>query len=119
MLSITRLPEVTNAILPVSPTARTTSTRIVIGMANPERQSLPSTRVIIRGRSPCLRPARSGCSDEDEADQEDWVENLGQNSVGNGNKRFQYDSCMVSSAMQSFGGLSVIDNAWMDNWPAS
>ena len=52
-------------------------------------------------------------------DPQEWAETIGQNSVGNGNKRFQYDSCMISSAMEQFGGLSVIDNAWMDNWPAS
>ena len=53
------------------------------------------------------------------ADPEQWALDLGQNSVGNGNKRFQYDSCMVAAAMESFGGLSVMDNVWMDNWPAS
>ena len=53
------------------------------------------------------------------ADPQQRAEDLGQNSVGNGNKRFQYDSCMISSAMTSFGGLSVLDNVWMDNWPAS
>ena len=53
------------------------------------------------------------------ADPEQWAEDLGQDSVGNGNKRFQYDSCMIASAMESFRGLSVFDNGWMDNWPPS
>jgi hypothetical protein len=52
-------------------------------------------------------------------DPQEWAETIGQNSVGNGEKRFQYDSCVISSVMEQFGGLSVIDNAWMDNWPAS
>ena len=52
-------------------------------------------------------------------DPQQWAEDLGKNSVGNGNKKFQYDSCMIGSAMESFGGLRVLDNTWMDNWPAS
>ena len=56
---------------------------------------------------------------QDPADREQWVNDLGQNSVGNGNKRFQYDSCMLAAAMTSFGGLRVLSGTWMDNWPAS
>jgi hypothetical protein len=52
-------------------------------------------------------------------DPQAWAEDIGQNSLGNGNKTYQYDSCMIESAMTSFGGLRVIDNAWMDNWPPS
>lgn len=54
-----------------------------------------------------------------EADRAAWLQALGQTSLGNGNKRFQYDSCVISSAMEQFGGLAVLDNTWMDNWPAS
>ena len=41
---------------------------------------------------------------------------VGQTSVGNGTKRINYNSCNVASAMSRFGGLSVIPNAWLDNW---
>lgn len=53
------------------------------------------------------------------ADPEAWAAALGQNSVGNGAKAFQYDSCTLASAMQGVSGLSVFHNAWLDNWPAS
>jgi hypothetical protein len=45
---------------------------------------------------------------------------LGQNvpmeSVGNGNKTFQYDACKIANAMASFGGLVPYSNAWVDDW---
>lgn len=41
---------------------------------------------------------------------------IGQNSVGNGTKRINYNSCNIAQALSQFGGLSVIPNAWMDNW---
>ncbi|MEX0935890.1 MAG: hypothetical protein WD013_03225 [Gemmatimonadota bacterium] len=50
-------------------------------------------------------------------DPEAWAAALGQNAVGNGNKLFVYDSCAVERALQAFGGLRIIENAWMDNWP--
>lgn len=36
--------------------------------------------------------------------------------VGNGNKTFQYNSCLVQRALQPFAGLVPMDNAWADNW---
>lgn len=42
---------------------------------------------------------------------------LGRNSIGNGVKRIHYNSCFISQALQSFRGLAVYRNAWMDNWP--
>ena len=56
---------------------------------------------------------------QDPAGREQWAADLGQVSVGNGTKKFQYDSCMISSAIASFEGFRVLDNTWMDNWPAS
>ena len=53
------------------------------------------------------------------ADPQAWIDNIGQNALGNGNKTFQYDSCIIADAMEQFGGLAVLDNTWMDNWPAS
>jgi hypothetical protein len=50
-------------------------------------------------------------------DPQAWAQALGQNSVGNGNKIYQYDSCSIASATESLGGFEVLDNAWMDNWP--
>jgi Tfp pilus assembly protein PilX len=50
-------------------------------------------------------------------DPEQWIEDMGQTAIGNGNKTYRYDSCSIASAMQSFGGFDVLPNAWMDNWP--
>ncbi len=41
---------------------------------------------------------------------------MGEASVGNGNKTYQYDSCNVGKALNPLGGLVPIQNAWMDNW---
>jgi Tfp pilus assembly protein PilX len=40
-----------------------------------------------------------------------------QQSVGNGNKTFQYNSCHIASAMGRFGGWQRLRNGWLDNWP--
>ncbi len=52
-----------------------------------------------------------------EDDPEEWIQELGKNNVGNGNKSFVYNSCTLDVALESFGGFAVIENAWMDNWP--
>jgi hypothetical protein len=52
-----------------------------------------------------------------QADPAAWIAAQGQTSVGNGNKTYKYDSCKIASALSSFGGLTVLPNAWMDNWP--
>jgi Tfp pilus assembly protein PilX len=40
-----------------------------------------------------------------------------QNSLGNGNKTFQYNSCNVAKAIAASGGQLVgYSNAWVDNW---
>jgi hypothetical protein len=36
--------------------------------------------------------------------------------VGNGNKTFRYNSCLVARALQPMAGLVPLDNAWADNW---
>lgn len=37
--------------------------------------------------------------------------------VGNGTKTFEYNSCHIASAMQSFGGgVQMLENTWLDNW---
>lgn len=41
---------------------------------------------------------------------------IGEASVGNGNKTYQYDSCNVGKALNPVGELIPIQNAWMDNW---
>jgi hypothetical protein len=56
---------------------------------------------------------------EDPADWQQWMDDLGQQTVGNGNKTFQYDSCTIAQALDRFGGFAVLDRTWMDNWPAS
>ena len=50
-------------------------------------------------------------------DPQAWAQALGQNSVGNGNKIYQYDSCSIESATESLAGFEVLNNVWMDNWP--
>ena len=42
---------------------------------------------------------------------------MGTNSTGNGNKTYEYDSCMVKKALENFGGLETYPDAWTDNWP--
>ena len=44
------------------------------------------------------------------------VDSIGVNSVGNGNKMFQYNSCSVTNALAKFGKLVPYNNAWMDDW---
>lgn len=39
-------------------------------------------------------------------------------TVGNGNKLYQYDSCAMASAMGRFGGWQRVRNGWLDNWPS-
>jgi hypothetical protein len=36
--------------------------------------------------------------------------------VGNGNKTYRYNSCLVQRALNQFQGLVPLDNAWADNW---
>lgn len=36
--------------------------------------------------------------------------------IGNGEKTFQYDSCLIQRAMESMSGLVPFENAWADNW---
>lgn len=39
-------------------------------------------------------------------------------TVGNGTKRFQYNSCYIASSMARFGGWQRVRNGWVDNWPS-
>ena len=39
-------------------------------------------------------------------------------SLGNGNKTFQYNSCDVAAAANTFGGLAPLRNTSSDNWPS-
>jgi hypothetical protein len=41
-----------------------------------------------------------------------------ENTLGNGTKTFQYDSCDVTKAMSPFAGWSRMGNATVDNWPS-
>lgn len=43
---------------------------------------------------------------------------VGTQSVGNGNKTFQYNSCYIASSMARFGGWQRVRNGWVDNWPS-
>jgi len=43
--------------------------------------------------------------------------NLSQDDVGNGAKRFNYNSCNVAKAMGKTAQLVGYTNAWVDNWP--
>jgi Tfp pilus assembly protein PilX len=38
--------------------------------------------------------------------------------LGNGNKSFIYNSCMVDSALTELGVFQRIQNAWTDDWPS-
>jgi hypothetical protein len=40
------------------------------------------------------------------------------NTLGNGNKLYQYDSCNIANAMSPFAGWSRLGNATVDNWPS-
>jgi hypothetical protein len=40
------------------------------------------------------------------------------NTLGNGNKTYQYDSCDITNAMSPFSGWSRLGNATVDNWPS-
>ena len=42
---------------------------------------------------------------------------LAQGDVGNGTKRFNYNSCNVANAMSKMAQLVGYSNAWVDNWP--
>ena len=37
--------------------------------------------------------------------------------VGNGTKRFNYNSCTIARALSRYGQLVPYTNAWVDNWP--
>ena len=37
--------------------------------------------------------------------------------LGNGEKYIQFNSCFVNNALDRFGTLNVMRNAWVDNWP--
>lgn len=39
-------------------------------------------------------------------------------TVGNGNKLIQYNSCHIANAMAQFGGWQRVRNGWLDNWPS-
>jgi hypothetical protein len=41
---------------------------------------------------------------------------VGVNSVANGNKTFQYDSCSLTRALGHVGSLQRVRNGWMDTW---
>lgn len=40
------------------------------------------------------------------------------NTLGNGTKIFQYDSCEITKAMSPFSGWQRLGNATVDNWPS-
>jgi hypothetical protein len=42
---------------------------------------------------------------------------VGVNSVGNGVKHINYDSCFLASALNRFATFTGYSNAWVDNWP--
>ena len=44
-------------------------------------------------------------------------QSLVQGDVGNGTKRFNYNSCNVAKAMGKWSQLVGFRNAWVDNWP--
>ncbi len=46
----------------------------------------------------------------------EFGQSVPQNSLGNGNKTFQYNSCNVSKAMAGQSQLVGYSNAWVDNW---
>jgi hypothetical protein len=43
-------------------------------------------------------------------------ESIGTSDFGNGTKTYQYDSCAVKNALNSFGALVALENTWIDNW---
>lgn len=79
---------------------------------------LVGEHLISNGNNTVLGAVFTGLDAMLQADPQAWAETLGQNSVGNGNKIYQYDSCIIESALESFGGLRVLSDTWMDNWPA-
>lgn len=38
--------------------------------------------------------------------------------LGNGTKKYQYDSCMIKKALSQYGDWARLGNAWTDNWPS-
>jgi len=42
---------------------------------------------------------------------------VGVNSIGNGVKHINYDSCTLASALSKYANLTNYTNAWLDNWP--
>jgi hypothetical protein len=43
--------------------------------------------------------------------------NVGMESVGNGTKHFQYNSCSVALATAAMGHLQGFSNTWSTSWP--
>jgi hypothetical protein len=41
-----------------------------------------------------------------------------QQSIGNGNKTFQFDSCNLRRARGHVGSLERVRNGWVDTWPS-
>jgi Tfp pilus assembly protein PilX len=41
-----------------------------------------------------------------------------QQSIGNGNKTYQYDSCNLARALSHIGSLQRVRNGWVDTWPS-
>jgi hypothetical protein len=44
------------------------------------------------------------------------VDTIGVNTIGNGNKLFQFNSCSVTKALAAFGRLVPYNNTWADDW---
>lgn len=78
---------------------------------------LAGGRVTGNGNNRVIGATISGLDAMIQADPQAWAVSQGLNSVGNGNKTYQYSSCNVAQALGAFGGLRPIQNAWMDNWP--
>jgi hypothetical protein len=41
-----------------------------------------------------------------------------QQSIGSGNKSYQYDSCNLARALSHIGSLQRVRNGWVDTWPS-
>jgi Tfp pilus assembly protein PilX len=44
-------------------------------------------------------------------------QSVGVNSIGNGVKHINYDSCYLANALNRFANFTGLSNAWVDNWP--
>jgi hypothetical protein len=78
---------------------------------------LVGTHLTSNGNNKVYGATISGLDAILQPDPQAWATAQGQNAVGNGNRTYHYNSCYVASALSSFGGLSPITNAWVDNWP--